>query len=63
MTILPPVEMCGKRYLKLNVQYELDVTYHDGFNCHEGLEGVKGQESMVIVFEGEYVGYSIGTYN
>ncbi|EDW5732559.1 hypothetical protein CJG85_001205 [Salmonella enterica] len=63
MTILPPVETCGQECVKLNVQYELDVTHRNALYCHEGLEGVKGQGPMVIAFEGAYGGHAIGTYN
>ncbi|ECI0412021.1 hypothetical protein AH332_01195 [Salmonella enterica subsp. salamae] len=63
MTILPPVESCGEKCVKLNVQYELDVTHHNALYCHEGQEGVKGQGPMVIAFEGAYGGHAIGTYN
>ncbi len=63
MTILPPVEGCGEKCVKLNVQYELDVTHRNALYCHEGQEGVKGQGPMVIAFEGAYGGHAIGTYN
>lgn len=31
MTILPPVESCGEKCVKLNVQYELEVTHRKRF--------------------------------
>ncbi len=55
MTILPPVEGCGEKCVKLNVRYELDVTHRNALYCHEGQEGVKGQGPMVIAFEGRMV--------
>ncbi|MDI5303867.1 dimethyl sulfoxide reductase anchor subunit, partial [Salmonella enterica subsp. enterica serovar Anatum] len=42
VTISPPVEGCGEKCVKLNVQYELDVTHRNALYCHEGQEGVKG---------------------